>query len=116
MTFEELPEFRKEFRKFAKKYKSLSDDLEEFRRVLSAAPLGNGGKHFNTLFRSERVNVIKARFFCRYLKGASFRIVYAYAGQPERVEFIELYYKGDKSNEDRGRVERYLKAMSSGIV
>ena len=109
MIFEQLPEFKKEFRRFAKKYKSLPDDFGDFRSVVAAAPLGNGGKHFSVLFQSEHVSVIKARFFCRYLKGSSLRIVYAYAGREEKVEFIELYYKGDKENENGERIREYLK-------
>lgn len=115
MTFDELPEFKREFRRFAKKYKSLSGDIEQFRNVVSAAPLGNGGKHFNTLFQGGHVCVIKARLSCRYLKGSSLRIVYAYAEGEERVDFIELYYKGDKENEDKGRVDRYLKGRAAAL-
>lgn len=119
MIFDELPEFRREFRKFAKKYKSLSDDFEDFRSVVTAAPLGNGRKRFSALFQSEHVCVIKARFSCRYLKRSSLRIVYAYSGRGERVDFIELYFKGDKENENGERIKEYLKkrhGLSSGIV
>jgi len=79
-SFNELPEFSKEFKRFSKKYKSLSDDLEEFKRVVDVGPLGNS-KHFNVITKNEQCAIVKARFFCRYLKGSSLRIVYAFYSQ-----------------------------------
>ncbi len=108
MNFNELPEFQKELKWLGKKYKSLLNDLQEFRNVVSAVPLGNS-KHFNTIMQTEVLHIIKARLFCRYLKGASLRIIYAYFNQNQQIEFIELYYKGDKENEDRERIKKYLK-------
>ncbi|MCY3973344.1 MAG: hypothetical protein OXF52_03990 [Candidatus Dadabacteria bacterium] len=119
MIFDELLEFQREFKKLEKKYKSLPDDFGQFCRVVEDDPDGKNKKHFSTLFHDEYVRVVKARFFCLYLKRSSLRIVYAYAESEDRVDFIELYYKGDKENEDGERVERYLKervAVSSGMV
>jgi len=53
MNFNELPEFSKEFKRFLKKYQSLSDDLEEFKRVIDVVPLGNS-KHFNVITRNKQ--------------------------------------------------------------
>ena len=108
MNFSELPEFRKEFKRLARKYKSLPDDLREFCSVVSSIPLGNG-KHFAVIAQTERIHIIKVRFFCRCLKGSSLRIVYARLEKKQRIEFIELYYKGDKENEDCERIKDYLK-------
>ncbi len=108
MNFKELPEFGKEFYRLAKKYRSLHDDLEEFKRVLAVKPLGTG-KHFNTITQGESVRIMKARLFCRYLKGSSLRIIYAYHIAVSKVEFIEIYFKGKKENEDRERIKEYLR-------
>lgn len=108
MTFDELSEFSKEFSKLAKKYRSLPNDLEEFKKVLTARPLGVG-KHFNIITRTEVAVVVKARFFCKYLKGSSLRIVYAYHETTLRFWFIEIYSKSSKENEDRERILNYLK-------
>ncbi|MDD5489632.1 MAG: hypothetical protein PHP25_03060 [Candidatus Moranbacteria bacterium] len=108
MNFDELPEFQKEFKRLGRKYKSLPDDLQEFRNVVSVVPLGNS-KHFNVITQTEVFYIVKARLFCKYLKGSSLRIVYAYFEQEQRIEFIELYFKGDKENEDRDRIKEYLK-------
>lgn len=107
MSFDEQPEFSKEFARLAKKYRSLPDDIEEFKKVLVARPLG-AGKHFNVITKTEIVSIVKARLFCKYLKGASLRIVYAYHESASRFEFIEIYFKGNKENEDRERIKEYL--------
>jgi len=112
MNYNELPEFSKEFKRFSKKYKSLSDDLVEFKRIISVVPLGNS-KHFNMITQTEVVYIMKARLFCKYLKGSSkIRIIYSYFKQKQRIDFIEIYFKGDKENEDRERVKEYLKNFS----
>jgi len=108
MKFNELPEFIKECKKLAKKYKSLPDDLQEFKSVVSVLPLGNS-KHFNIIIQTEGVRIVKARFFCRYLKGSSLRVIYSYIEEKKKIEFIEMYFKGNKENEDRERIRRYLK-------
>jgi len=108
MNFNELPEFQKDFKRLGKKYKSLPDDLQQFRNVVSVIPLGNS-KHFNIITQTETFYILKARLFCKYLKGSSLRIVYSYFEQEQRIEFIELYFKGNKENEDRERIKEYLK-------
>ena len=75
--------------------------------MVSAVPLGNG-KHFHIIKRSDDLCIVKARLFCRYLKGSSLRIVYAYFEDEQRIEFIELYCKGEKEDEDRGRIDEYM--------
>ncbi len=110
MNFNELPEFAKEFKRLVKKYKSLTDDLEEIKHVITVEPLGNS-KHFNVITKNEHCTVVKARLFCRYLKGSSMRIIYAFHCNILRVDFIEIYFKGDKENEDRERIKEYLKSF-----
>lgn len=108
MNFNELPEFKKELKRLSKKYKSLPNDLQEFCNVVSVVPLGNS-KHFNVIIQTELFCIVKARLFCRYLKGTSLRIVYSYFDRKQHIEFIELYFKGDKENEDGKRIKVYLK-------
>jgi mRNA-degrading endonuclease RelE of RelBE toxin-antitoxin system len=111
-NYDELPEFSREFKRLSRKYRSLPDDLEEFKRVINIAPLGNS-KHFNVITRNEQCAIVKARFFCRYLKGSSLRIVYAFHFQNCRIEFIEIYPKSEKENEDCERIKEYLKNQIS---
>ena len=108
MNFNELPKFQKELKRLGKKYKSLPDDLQEFCNVVSVIPLGNS-KHFKVITQIELFCIVKARLFCRYLKGTSLRIVYSYFEQEQRIEFIEIFFKGEKENEDREKIKDYLK-------
>ncbi len=108
MSFSELPEFQKECKSLGKKYKSLADDLEEFRKVVTVVPLGNS-KHFNIITKDAVLYILKARLFCRYLKGSSLRVIYAYFENRKEIEFIEIYYKSNKVNEDSDRIKSYLK-------
>lgn len=110
MRFDSLAEFEKELKRLSKKYRSLPDDLEEFKKVISVIPLGTS-KHFNVLHSVGNVKVVKARLFCRYLKGTSLRVIYSYDGMKIEFVFIEVYFKGDKENEDRERIREYLRKL-----
>ena len=112
MNFDELPEFQKDYKRPGKRYKSLIDDLQEFRNVVSVVPLGNS-KHFYIITQTEIFYIVKARLFCRYLKGSSLRVVYAYFEQEQRIEFIEVYFKGDMENENYDRIMEYLNSYQN---
>ncbi len=105
--FDALTEFEKEFKRLFKKYRTLDDDLEKFKKVLIITPIGVG-KNFVTVYSSQTVKIVKARMACRSLRDRSLRIVYSYFEQEQRIEFIELYFKGDKGNEDCNRIKEYL--------
>ncbi len=110
MNFDSIGEFKKELKILSKKYRSLPDDLEEFKKIIAIMPLGTS-KHFNVLHSVGSMKVVKARLFCRYLKGTSLRIIYSFDGTKIEFVFIELYFKGDKENEDRERIKNYLKGL-----
>jgi len=107
MKFDELTEFQKDCKILGKKFKSLTDDLKEFKNVVSAIALGNS-KHFIIITKTKELYIVKARLFCKYLKGSSLRAVYAYFEQEQKIVFIEVYFKGDKANENHGRIKQYL--------
>lgn len=111
MNFKNAIWFQKDFKKLFKKFKSLDSDLKEFKKVLNEAPLGIG-KHFNVITKTGFVYIIKARFFCKNLKKKDLRIIYAYIEEKKKIEFIEIYFKGNKVNEDRIRIKQYLKSMN----
>jgi len=108
MNFNETREFKRDLKRLSKKYKSLPSDLLEFKKIVSQIPLGTG-RHFAALTDTEEMKIVKARLFCRYLKGSSLRIIYAYHKEKQIIEFIELYFKGDKKNENRDRIKNYLR-------
>ncbi|MEA3344574.1 MAG: hypothetical protein U9Q16_02760 [Patescibacteria group bacterium] len=110
MNFDELDDFSKEYRRLAKKYKSLPSDLREFKNVVSVVPSGNS-KHFNLLTQTKNIKIIKARFFCRYLKRSSLRVIYSYIEEQKKIEFIEIYFKGNKETQNKERIKQYLKSF-----
>lgn len=105
--FDASQEFEKEFRRLSKKYKTLDDDLDKVKEILRAHPTGIG-KNFDIVHSSSTKKIVKARMACRALRNRSLRLVYVYFEQERRIEFIEIYFKGDKENEDRERIKRYL--------
>jgi hypothetical protein len=107
-NFNELAEFAKEFKRLSKKHKTLDDDLAKFKKVLLTAPTGIG-KNFVVVHSTSSVKIVKARMACQALRDRSLRIIYAYLEQEKRFEFIEIYFKGDKENENRERIKAYLK-------
>ena len=116
MNFKSTTEFQKDLKRLSKKFRSLDGDLVEFKKVLNEAPLGIG-KHFNVITKTDHLYIVKARFFCKSLKKKDLRVVYAYIENHQIIEmvgidFIELYFKGDKKNEDRERIKKYLKNFS----
>jgi hypothetical protein len=113
MIFFELEEFKKEFKRFVKKYPSLYDDLENFKETLPILLNIENNKHLNILNKIEnKYFIYKSRMTCRYLKGSSFRIIFGYDKVLNKISFIEIYFKGEKENEDRGRIKDYFKRLS----
>lgn len=108
-----LPEFEKEFKKLLKKFQSLDEDLNVFidKQLVLTHKLGvdNGGVVRIAGLGIEEPKIYKAKkFACKSLKGkgaqSGIRIIYSYSSTGDVVEFIEIYYKGDKESEDRARI------------
>jgi len=106
--FKRLPEFEKEFLKLSKKYPSLADDLKKLERLITLNPVGLG-TNFVTIHHSDEVKIVKTRLACKSLRNRSIRIIYAYHQNILTFVHIEIYFKGDKENEDRARIADYLK-------
>ncbi|MCK5590669.1 MAG: hypothetical protein KAI72_01815 [Candidatus Pacebacteria bacterium] len=111
----ELAEFKKDFKKLSKKYQSLSSDFETFKntplKAFHKLNIDNTGiiRISNLGIESPQIYKVK-KFACKALKGtgakSGIRIIYAYYPD-DIVEFVEIYYKGDKANEDRERIKKY---------
>jgi len=111
-SFNVTQEFKKDFKKLGKKHQTLDEDLEKLKKVLATTPTGIG-KNFIVIHHSPAIKIVKARMACRALRDRSLRIIYAYFEQEQTIEFIELYFKGDKENEDRERIKEYLKNQAT---
>jgi hypothetical protein len=114
MEFGAIEEFKKDLKKLSKRFITLSDDLEILKRVLTVSP----GERPPFSYRIDGLGIntciIKIRkIACKSLKGrgaeSGLRIVYAHFKTEEKIIFIELYFKGDKENEDRERIQRNFK-------
>jgi mRNA-degrading endonuclease RelE of RelBE toxin-antitoxin system len=120
-TFNEvrrLPEFEKDFKKLSKRFKTLDDDIETFinnqLKLTHKQGIDNKGVVYISELNIETPKIYKARkFSCKALKGhgvmSGIRIIYAYYKNEDIIEFIEIYFKGDKANEDKERIIKYYK-------
>ncbi len=111
-----VPEFEKDVKKLVKRFSSLEDDPRMFIKVAMNAFHkqkidSNAIFHISDLgIRTPKVYKAK-KFACKALKGkgaqSGIRITYVYHEEDDRIEFLELYYKGDKASEDRERIVKY---------
>ena len=112
------PEFEKDFKALLKRFRSLEGDLETLKSALietyyKEIPIPQNAIATISGFCTDDYTVCKIRkISCRALKGkgsaSGLRIIYLYEKQVCRVTFLELYYKGDKENEDRNRIQNYI--------
>ncbi len=109
--FSQLPEFEKEFTKLSKRYRSLAEDIKLFESFITKNPTGLG-KNFTIIHCADNVKIVKARMMCKSLKDRSIRVIYCSNNDMVTFVHIEIYFKGDKENEDRKRIAEYLKTIS----
>jgi len=111
-----LAEFEKDFKKLAKKFLTLEDDLNAFisnqLNLTHKKNIDNKGVVRISDLGIEHPKIYKARkFACKALKGkgaaSGIRVIYAYYEQDDTIEFVEVYYKGVKESEDRERIMRH---------
>ena len=65
-------------------------------------------------FCLEAIQICKIKkFACKALKGrgskSGIRVIYVFHCESCKVDFIEIYFKGEKENEDKDRIKEYLK-------
>lgn len=108
--------FSKNLKKYYKKYLSIYNDLEIFKQVLKDRYKSENinniiSKHTNILIEQDNIYIIKDRLMSKSLKGSSMRIIHIYQKSCNKVIFLELYYKGDKENENRELYQNKLKEI-----
>jgi len=109
ISFEELPEFRKDLKKLLKKYRTLNDDLTIIKLDLNDEPEAHPPFSFRIDGLGIETCTIKVKkIACRALKGrgvnSGLRLIYAHFQEEDKIIFIEIYHKNDKENEDRQRI------------
>lgn len=115
-----LPEFDRDLKRLLKRFRTLEDDLAVFINtqlfLYHQLDTDNGGIFQITGLVVTDPPVFKAKkFACRSLKGqgsrTGIRVIYSYDASQNRIVLIEIYVKGDKPMEDRGRILSYLKTL-----
>ena len=109
--------FKKDFKKLLKRYRTLKDDFEVVKRdviyLYHIKKVDNRSVFLIPKFCSEEMLVCKiTKFACKALKGrgakSGLRVIYAFDVESLKVEFIEMYFKGDKENEDKEKIKIFL--------
>jgi mRNA-degrading endonuclease RelE of RelBE toxin-antitoxin system len=113
MIFDELDEFKKDFKRLLKKYKTLNEDFEIIKKVLDAVSEERPPVSYGISGLGIQSNIIKIkRIACKAMKGkgsnTGLRLIYDYEKNLEKITMIEVYFKGDKENEDRQRIKKYF--------
>ena len=118
IEYQKISKFSKEFKKLAKKYKSLNKDFDKLKKYSielfhdSKINFDNKGIFQIPGFNHNQTNTYKVKkFACHSLKGGAMsglRVIYAHHHQAHKIVFLEIYYKGKKSIEDKQRIKEYL--------
>lgn len=114
IRYSHTKEFKKDFKKLEKKYRTLKDDLLVAQRnaieVFHINKLDNRSVFEITDVGSSdsvRFYILK-KFACKGLKGrggnSGIRITYAYIPKEKKVVYIEMYFKGKQEVEDKERI------------
>lgn len=114
MNFEELVEYKKDFKVLLKRYRTLNEDLEVVKKVLEIMPDERPPFSFRIDNLDIETCIIKVKkIACKALKGrgvnSGLRLIYAHYPIEKRIVFIELYHKNDKENEDKQRIKDNFK-------
>jgi len=107
------PPFEKDIKKLLKRFTTLENDLATFiekeLKLYHKLGIDNRGVFPISGLGFDTPKVYKGKkFACRSLKGkgvqSGIRVIYAYHEAEDEIDLIEIYYKGDKENEDRARI------------
>ena len=109
MKFEELIEFKKDFKTLLKKYRTLNEDFVEVIKILKKKPEERPPFSFRIDNLGIETCIIKVKkIACKSLKGrgvnSGLRLIYAYFPDDQKIIFIELFHKNNKENEDKKRI------------
>jgi hypothetical protein len=124
MKYKSIPEFEADFKKLKKSYPSLADDIENMKTSLLESyfeqEIQTSKEALVKLvgFCDENYLSIKVRKFrCKCLKNmgvkSGIRVIFVLQKHEQTITFIEIYYKWDKENEDRNRLQKWFKELSN---
>jgi mRNA-degrading endonuclease RelE of RelBE toxin-antitoxin system len=114
----ETSQFTKDLKKLLKKLRTLKDDLENLKKnqieLLHVYKIDNYGTFEIKSFSNPEFVIYKVKkFACMSLKrrgcDSGLRLIYAINKIENSVFLLEIYFKGDKENEDISRITDFLK-------
>ena len=117
INYDKTEEFEKDLKRL-KRFKSLAEDLETVKKnaieLYHLHKLDNQSCFPIPGCGDENVQICKIKkFACRVMKGkgnrSGIRAIYAYFPKIDKIVFIEIYNKGYKENEDKERINEFLK-------
>jgi hypothetical protein len=117
ITYKQTREFEQDLKRLLKKFPSLIEDIKTAKsftiELFHLQKLNKQDIFLIPNFCSDELKICKIKkFACKALKGrgvkSGIRIIYAYYVLTRTVDFIEIYFKGEKEIEDKGRIKQYL--------
>lgn len=122
MNYSETAEFARDFKRLLKKFPSLTEDIAVVKQydieLFHCQKIDRHGiSKIENVGNSEDLQFFKIKkFACKALKGrgskSGIRVIYAFHCANLKIDFIEIYFKGDRENEDRERIKEYLKKFA----
>ncbi len=126
IDYRAIPEFERDLKKLSKRFPTIEEDLALAQKAVielhHIMGIDNSSEVRIAGLGSGSIEIMKiTKFACRSLPGrgakSGIRVIYAIQKMTEDLflaEFLEIYFKGDKENEDRERIGRYLKERGQG--
>lgn len=122
INYSSIPEFEKNFKKLAKRYRTLSDDFENMKKNLleahyiKGAPLPPNAIVDIEGMCGEKYKSKKVRkFACKSLKNlgnrSDIRVIFVLEPDDLKITFIEIYHKNDKPIENKERLKDFIKEL-----
>lgn len=113
IEFEEVGEFSRELKRLSKKYNSIYDDFNTFKKALAAVfpEYPPGISKISDLGKNVKTPILEVKKFrCCVLKGCGVRsgIRIIFADNGDKITFLEIYHKNKKENHDINRIKKYL--------
>ena len=114
--YNELDEFKKEFKNLKKKYPSLKHDLDIIKLTIERFPkwYWKNIVQMSNLWEEIQIPIMKVRKFpCKSLQNnKSIRLIYAYKEDINNIDLIqidlvEIYNKSTKENHNIERIQKY---------
>jgi hypothetical protein len=115
----ETVNFKRSFKRLSKKFKILPNDFKIAKKnaieLLNLRNIDNQSIVLVRKYNNKKFNIYKLRkFACRALKGkgvmSGIRVIYAYDRTLQHIIFIDIYFKADKENEDKKKIEDFLES------